>query len=110
MHMTFYQPQNFKKGRLVAGGYRIIDLVMIVLTTAITFFIEAILLNADKINVVLCVIVVIPILIILLLTIPLGNYHNLYVFGKYYLVHIMFQRRNYKWGGIYLCEEIDEEL
>lgn len=108
--MQFYAPKNFKKGKLIGGIYRPIDLMILIGGLAISFLAELIYMTVTKdINAFIFILLLIPVGIAILLTAPLGVYHNVLqacsIWFKFQL-----QQKNYKWEGICLTDEIDEEI
>lgn len=105
--MIFYQPQNFKKGRLVAGRYRILDIIILCMSFFVTFVAEIAYLNSGNPDVPVFLLLLLPFGIGLILTFPLGIYHNLLVFLLIY-IRFLRQKKQYIWAGIIHSDEIED--
>ena len=108
--MTFPAPKNFKRGRLIANKYTIVDLVIAAAGIVLSLVMEVIFLlnireNA-KINLTVAILFLIPAGIAVLFVVPNGIYHNIFTFMVLKIMNLG-QRRKYIYGGIrqYVSEE-----
>lgn len=104
--MQFFSPKNFKKGRLIALKYRILDILiflcgslfsLIIVIGYFTLF--------NKYNIFILLLLLLPAAISIILTmIPFEVYHNLF---EYLNLRIKFKRsqKNFIWEGIYKYDE-----
>lgn len=105
--MIFYQPQNFKKGRLVAGRYRIADIVILCIAFFITLVAEIVYLNSGGHSVPVFLLLLLPFGTGLFLTYPLGIYHNPLVFLLMYF-RFLRAKKEYIWAGIIHSDELED--
>lgn len=99
--MIFNAPKNFKQGRLILNRYRPIDLTVLLICSAVSlvsiiFYVSVL----QGSFVPLIVLMLVPAGLSFVLTMPLGIYHNCYVFLK---TMLLFNTKNhtYLWEGIY---------
>lgn len=105
--MEFNTPKNFKRGRLIANKYKVIDIVV----TGIANLFSAVTIIAYLIlkgkNVFTVFLLLIPSLVTITMVTPIYFYHNWYEYCKLYFIYF-FQNKKYIWEGIYKYD--DEEI
>lgn len=94
--MNYIIPTNTKKGQLIFGFLRGIDLMILLAGVAITFLIAFIIGNANSLLAI--IIIIIPTLVAGTLVFPFPNYHNVLQFVTNVIVFII-RRRRYYWKG-----------
>ena len=99
-------PANTKKSTLILGIYRLVpDLLILGIGIAVSVILLLIFNGASTI---LLIISSIPMLIGLLLTMPLPNYHNV-LCAIQSILHFYQGRRNYVWRGWCLKNEFKDD-
>ncbi|MBQ6217187.1 MAG: hypothetical protein IJK53_07360 [Erysipelotrichaceae bacterium] len=83
--MEFNAPKNFKRGRLIANRYTIIDLCIAAVGISISFFLELffflnLLSKGIARNLFFAILFLVPAGIALLFIAPAGIYHNIFTF------------------------------
>ena len=83
--MEFNAPKNFKRGRLIANRYTIIDLCIAAAGISISFFLELffflnLLSKGVARNLFFAILFLMPAGIALLFIVPAGIYHNIFTF------------------------------
>ena len=108
--MEFIAPKNFKRGRLIANKYTIVDLIIAAAGITLSFAAEIIFminLKGDiKTNLSIALLLLIPGGIGVLFVVPNGIYHNIFTFFVLKVMNLG-QRRKFIYGGIrqYVSEE-----
>lgn len=100
-------PANASRGKLIAGVFRPVDLVIFLCGVVVTLILLFALQNQMD-NTVIAVITILPVAICALLVMPVPNYHNTLVFiqGAY---NYYMERRVYLWKGWCQAYGDDEE-
>lgn len=97
--MEFNTPKNFKQGRLIANKYRVIDIVLLLASILFTVTSIVTYLQLEGKHVAVVLLLTVPVISILLLTIPHGIYHNYLVY-----LHVIFlynkQEKHYIYKGV----------
>lgn len=94
-------PANAKRGNLIFSVFKPLDLVLLLIGFAITV---SALLFIDTSNILSVMIACIPLLIVVLLVIPIPNYHN--VLGAIIsVIEFYYNPRVYKWKGWCVYEQ-----
>ena len=106
--MKFYSPKNFKKGRHIGGLFRMIDVLLLAVGSAIFIPMILFILTRDDINFILLLVMAILYGCIILLIQPFPPiYHNILTFFQVLYSFINCQKK-YIWGGIVKYEEKEE--
>lgn len=103
--MTFFAPDNFKKGRLHNGKYRTIDVLIMGIAAVFSFFSIILYLTiAKRVNIFFIALIILPAAVAAFLIQPYGIYHNFLV---YFMLKIkmMNQNKKYIWEGLRYEEE-----
>ena len=103
--MIFIAPKNFKRGRLIANKYTVIDLIIAISGVIISLIFEVMfligMLSVDIAkNLFLAILFLIPAGISVLFVVPNGVYHNIFTFIVLSIME-MFSHKSYIWSGIY---------
>ncbi len=99
--MMFNSPKNFKRGRLINNRYRPIDLIIAIVTSAISIVMMlAYLLGFQGRNIAIILILLIPAVVAITLIMPMAIYHNLLEFLKVISI-FNNSKKKYIWEGIY---------
>lgn len=99
--MTFNSPKNFKRGRLINNRYRPIDLIIAIVTSAISIVMMlAYLLGFQGRNIAIILILLFPAVVAITLIMPMAIYHNLLEFLKVISI-FNNSKKKYIWEGIY---------
>lgn len=99
--MIFNSPKNFKRGRLINNRYRPIDLIIAIITSAISIVMMlAYLLGFQGRNIAIILILLIPAVVAITLIMPMAIYHNLLEFLKVISI-FNNSKKKYIWEGIY---------
>jgi len=97
--LQFNAPSNFKKGRLIASRFRVIDLIIAIFGITVS----VILINTFMPllhNMFWLIFMMMPAAIGIILVCPAGQYHNILVFLQVVLIFYTSQRR-YIWEGVH---------
>lgn len=97
--LNFNAPSNFKKGRLIASRFRIIDIVIGAIGIAVSIVLVNILIGM-KLKMPWLLIAIIPAVIAVVLICPAGEYHNILVFLQV-VIKFYTKERKYIWEGVY---------
>ena len=106
---TFRTPKNFKKGKLIAGQYRTIDLMILIMGVVMTIAGLLIYLGLfEGKSMIITVLLIIPAAAGFALTLPFGIYHNMmeYLILKYKNATSI---KTYIWEGIYRYDDFNKE-
>lgn len=98
--MNHIAPKNFKRGRLIANKYRLIDLIIafLLISTSVITVLTYVLNNGT--NLVVILIMLIPCLFAALILIPLDFYHN--IIQRIFLWFLyLTSKKQWKWQGTY---------
>jgi len=91
-------PANTKKGQLIFGLFRPVDLGIFITGILVTFALLLIFGNLKNVRIWLSILAVIPAGIAVILVFPIPNYHNVrVVLGE--IINFYSNNRNYKWRG-----------
>lgn len=94
----FLVPANTKRGQLIFGMFKPIDLIIFATGLGITFIMLIVLGNMGGKNSTLNIIAIIPALVAGGLVVPFNNYHNVRVaIGE--IINFYSNNRNYVWRG-----------
>lgn len=99
-------PANAKRGRLIFGLFREIDLA-IFLTGAITTFVLLLALPVDG-NMTIAIIAIAPVLICSFLVAPVPNYHNVLTF-LVEMYNFFTTRQKFIWKGWCFLDDTSEK-
>jgi len=97
--LQFNAPTNFKKGRLIASRFRVIDLIIAI----VGIMISVILVNTFMPllhNMLWLIVMMIPAVVAVILVCPAGQYHNILVFLQVVLNFYTSQRK-FIWEGVH---------
>lgn len=103
--MMFIAPKNFKRGRLIANKYTVIDLIIAISGVLISLILEVMfltgMLSVDIAkNIFLAILFLIPAGISVLFVVPNGIYHNIFTFIVLSIMEL-FSDKEFMWAGIY---------
>lgn len=91
-------PANTKKGQLIFGLFKPVDLGIFITGVLVTFALLLIFSNIENISTWVSILAVVPGAIAIILVVPIPNYHNVrVVLGE--LINFYSNNRNYKWRG-----------
>ena len=97
MNNQYLIPANTKKGQLIFGIFRPVDLGIFITGVVITFILLLIL-SRYKISTLISVLAILPAGIAIILVFPVANYHNVRVaLGE--IINFYSNNRNYRWRG-----------
>ncbi|HHX94079.1 MAG TPA: hypothetical protein GX690_03180 [Tenericutes bacterium] len=94
--MQFLVPASAKRGNLIFNMYRPIDLMFLIPGLLISVFM---LMIFGQTNYALLIISVLPGALVVLLTMPLPNYHNGFVFFGNVIKHFFIKQNQFRWRG-----------
>ena len=102
--MIFVAPKNFKRGRLIANKYTVLDLLIAIIGVLITLLLEIMFLLSglqDTVgkNIAIATILLLPAGIGTLFIVPNGIYHNIFTFCILSIQEIK-SPKTYIWKGI----------
>ena len=103
--IRFYSPSNFKKSRLIARRFRIIDLILLIVGWTFSIVSNLFYLTSDlSIHPGIFFLLLVPLVASTFLVVPYSTYHNMmeYIILK---IRIMKEPKKYIWEGIYKYEE-----
>lgn len=104
-NLVFTAPKNFKKGRLILGRYRVIDLTILISSILFTVLSTIIYVTYVKdFHPLILVGLVLPSAIAYALTFPCGVYHN-YIIRLKNIFWFYRKNQKYIWEGIYQHDE-----
>lgn len=91
-------PANTKKGQLIFGLFKPVDLGIFITGIVVTFALLLIFGNLKNVSTWLSLLAVVPAGIAIVLVFPIPNYHNVrVVLGE--IINFYSNNRNYKWRG-----------
>lgn len=102
--MKFTAPKNFKRGRLIANKYTVMDLIIAAAGVGTSLFLEILFLTSISgknvaMNTITAIALMIPAMISLLFIIPIGIYHNVFAL-LLMLIRRAGKPKHYIWKGI----------
>ncbi len=113
--MNFTAPRNFKRGRLIANKYTIIDLLIAAAGAGMSLFLEILFLTTTvsgsaAANLIKAIVFLLPAMIGVLFVIPLGIYHNVFTLLLLFLGKLK-KPKYYIWKGIEsnVCQRQEKE-
>ena len=113
--MTFVAPKNFKRGRLIANKYTVLDLLIagtgILTSLALEIlFLTRMLSSSSALNLGVAILFFVPAGVSILFIVPNGIYHNIFTFGLLFLQELL-SPKSYIWKGVItdVCQRQDKE-
>lgn len=97
MNNQYLIPANTKKGQLIAGMFRPLDLGILITGVTITFVLFIIFSNIE-VDTWITLLAVIPLAVAGILVFPIPNYHNVRIVIAE-IINFYSNNRNYKWRG-----------
>ncbi len=91
-------PANTKRGKLILGYFRMIDMIILGVGIAITFVLLLVMQSAST-NTTLALIALIPAFIGILLVLPLPHHHNVLILLTEIYNFYFVNRQQYIWKG-----------